>query len=208
MLALSPWIVRNYLLVGKFAPTASVAGVSAHSGWYSCTHMSLDQQLYDVDAAGARERLALARQQGYRYKEMKDLYYIYFYDVHDEVKFNSYLGARVIRAYEQSPATLASCMANNAFKFWFAGKNWTSTTLNAVVQLPYMLLGLAGLVIALRSAGARQATVLGLLVAYTMAVYMPIIAEARYSVHVLPILSVFAALCLWTLSTTRAKVKL
>jgi hypothetical protein len=170
--------------------------------------MSFDQQLYDVDGAGADERLALARQQGYRYKDMDDLYYIYFYDVRDEVKFNSYLGDRVMQAYKRSPVLLASCMAKNAFNFWFAGKNWTSTMLNAVVQLPYMLLGFAGLVIALRSAGARQATVLGLFVAYTMAVYMPIIAEARYSVHVLPILSVFAALCLWTLRARRATVQL
>src|SRR5205823_2298745 len=33
---MSPWIIRNYLLVREFVPTATVAGVAAQEGLYTC----------------------------------------------------------------------------------------------------------------------------------------------------------------------------
>ena len=33
---MSPWIIRNYVLVHQFVPTATVAGVAAQEGLYTC----------------------------------------------------------------------------------------------------------------------------------------------------------------------------
>ena len=133
-LVMSPWIIRNYALAEKFVPTASVAGVSAHAGQYICTHFSFDKSLEKVDGDAATERLSLARQQGYRFKEVESQYYIYFYNVQDELAYNSFLGQQVIQKHLQSPLLLLECSAKNAFNFWLSGKTWVATSLNSVVQ--------------------------------------------------------------------------
>lgn len=54
LVVVSPWAIRNYLLVGRMIPTASVQGVSAHSGQYICKHLSFDRGLRVVDREGQR----------------------------------------------------------------------------------------------------------------------------------------------------------
>ncbi|MGE0114244.1 MAG: ArnT family glycosyltransferase [Steroidobacteraceae bacterium] len=193
-LILSPWIIRNYALSGHFVPTGSVAGVSAHAGQYICTHFSFDNSLEKVDGDAATERVRLAREQGYRFKELDGLYYLYFYKTQDELAFNTFLGKRVLQRYLESPMLLLECSTKNAFNFWFSGKTWKATTLNSVVQLPYLLLAIAGLIIGMRSKRSADIAILALFIVYTMGVYLPILAEARYSMHLIPILSILAAL--------------
>ncbi len=189
-LVLSPWIARNYALTGRFVPTASVQGIAAHAGNYICRNWSADKGFRTLDREAAAERVVLARQQGYRFD---DHYYIYFFDPRDEVHFNGFLGQRVAEQYRESPGLLLKCMSRNLFNFWFAGKNSQSTQANLAVQLPYLLLGLAGMLLALR-AGDRRLTGLFLLLAvYTMGVYLPIHAQARYSMALVPVLAIFAA---------------
>ncbi len=195
-LVLTPWIVRNYALSGHFVPTASVAGVSAHSGQYICTHMTLETNLVDVDRDAALERAALARNQGFRFKEVGTIYYLYFFNVQDELAFNSFLGKLVFDRYLQSPSLLATCIGKNAFHFWFSSKTWTATALNSLVQLPYIMLAIAGLIIGLRSKQSSGVALLGLFLLYSLGVYLPILAQARYSLQLMPILSILGALAL------------
>lgn len=200
VLILSPWMIRNYSLVQKIVPTASVAGVSSHAGYYICTHLKFDNNLYDVDYAAATERSEFARQQGYKFREVEGLYYLYFYDPHDEIRFNNYLGGYVVDKYQANPTLLLGCATKNAFNFWFAGKNWASTASNVVVQLPYLILGIAGLIFGMQSNRRAAVTVLLLFLLYTLGVYLPILAQARYSMHLIPILSLLSALAIgkWT----------
>lgn len=191
MLVLTPWIVRNYELVGKFIPTASVGGMALQVGNYICTHDDGKKGFHerDVDAATARQQLA--GQLGYRFSGD---YYLYFYDPHDEVSFNSELSRRVTQQYLHSPAIFAKCAAENLVSFWFAGKTGTSTLLNTCIQLPYLLLALAGLAVGFRQADGALLACLLLFVVYTVAVYAPIHAQARYSVPMVPILAMFGAI--------------
>jgi 4-amino-4-deoxy-L-arabinose transferase-like glycosyltransferase len=194
LLVLSPWIIRNYRLVGEFVPTASVAGVSAHAGQYICQHLSLKNNLVDIDRDAALERAALARAQGLHFKEVSPLYYLYFYDARDELTFNDSLARLVIDRYGASPAMIAECMTKNLFHFWFSSKSWNSTMMNALVQVPYLLLAGYGLFLGLRSSRAPAVALLLLFCVYTIGVYLPILAQARYSVQLIPLLAVFAAL--------------
>jgi 4-amino-4-deoxy-L-arabinose transferase-like glycosyltransferase len=191
---LAPWIVRNYLLVDKFVPAASVAGVSAYAGYHICTHLSFDNSLETVDADAGVVRAALARNQGFKFNETSSGYYLYFYDPRDEIAFNSLLSTRVLNLYRESPSLLVTCATKNLFNFWFAGKNWTVTVINAIVQLPYLVLAAAGLVIGLRSSRAALIAPLLLFIVYTLCVYLPILSQARYSVHLVPLLSLLAAI--------------
>jgi 4-amino-4-deoxy-L-arabinose transferase-like glycosyltransferase len=193
--ALSPWIIRNYLLTKRFVPTASVLGISAQAGEYICTHRSESAPWVLLDRHAALERGRLALELGYRYKVVQDGYYYQpFYSTVDELSFSRYLAGRVFGEYEKDPLLCAKCMGLNLFNFWFAGKSWMSTLINILVQLPYLVLALVG---AVRCVRDKRFGVIGpmvLFILYVMSVHAPILAQARYSVPMIPLLSILASL--------------
>jgi 4-amino-4-deoxy-L-arabinose transferase-like glycosyltransferase len=195
LIVLSPWIIRNYLLTRHFVPTASVLGVSAHAGQYICVHRQEGVPWVFLDREAAQERGKLAHELGYRFKE-DDPYYQVFYSSVDELNFSSYLMKRVMREYQDHPSLCLRCMGYNLFNFWFAGKPWMSTGLSLIVQLPYLILGAAGLVLCARNNQAKVIGPLVLFIVYVVAVYIPILAQARYSVPLIPFLSILATIAL------------
>ena len=191
LLVLSPWIVRNYMLVGKFVPTASVQGVAMQVGYYLCVHADEKKEFVDLDFEAAEARKKLAAEQGYKFQGD---YYQLFYDPHDEVKFNSFLGGQVVQQYIQSPATFVKCASEDVFNFWFQGKNRSTTMANIAIQSFYLILALAGIFLGFREMHKPTLWLLLLFVVYTMGVYVPIHAQARYSIPIMPILSMLAAI--------------
>ena len=187
----SPWIIRNFSLTGKFVPTASVLGISVHAGEYICAHRSDGPPWFMLDHAAAMERGQLATQLGYPFKNG---YYQVFYHSEDELKFSKFLTQRVLGEYEQSPLLCVKCVTYNLFNFWFAGKTGKSTLMNVVVQLPYMILAVAGGVLCVKTGRAKVLGPMALFVLYVYAVYVPILAQARYSVPLIPFLSILGAL--------------
>jgi hypothetical protein len=197
-LVLSPWIIRNYNLVGKFIPTASVQGIAMQAGEYICIHEGGSRTFEQLDQDAADVRNELATQQGYRFKPY---YYQYFFDTKDEVKFNSSLAGQVVSDYIHSPSRFVRCAADNVFNFWFQGKNRTATLANIAIQLPYMVLAMLGIWMGFKQIDKPALALLLLFVAYTMGVYVPIHAQARYSIPLMPILAIFAAIPLALLLT-------
>ena len=63
-----------------------------------------------------------------------------------------------------------------------------------IVQVPYLILAVMGFILGWRSTRKADVVVLAMLIVYTMGVYLPILSEARYSIHLIPILSILAAL--------------
>jgi hypothetical protein len=203
-LVLSPWIIRNYRLVGQFIPTASVQGVSMQAGNYICTHEDGRKGLQELDSEAAMERNRLAAARGYHFQAG---YYQFFFDPHDEVDFSKFLTHQVMQQYVQSPSLFASCAGANALNFWFAGKNRAATIANLAVQLPYMILAAIGVVLIYRRDKHNAAMSLLLwFVVYTVLVYMTIHAQARYSVPLVPILAIFAAVPICRLYAHRTGV--
>lgn len=204
LLVLSPWIVRNYELVGRFVPTASVQGVAMQVGNYICTHADGRKTFKQLDDEAAAARNEIARRDGYHFV---DGYYQFFFDPRDEVKFNSELNQQVVRQYIDSPGTFVKCASENVFNFWFTGKNTTATLVNICIQLPYMLLALLGLVQGYRAADRALLGPIILFIAYSVAVYAPIHAQARYSVPLVPFLAMLAAIPLSRLLTQRTALR-
>jgi 4-amino-4-deoxy-L-arabinose transferase-like glycosyltransferase len=196
LLVLSPWIIRNYSLTGKFIPTATVLGVSAHAGQYVKTHFPADGSWALVDRDGARERRKIAEKLGYRFKDVENAYYQDFYASADEVKFSNYLFKMVVVEYERSPMMFVEFVRSNLFNLWFRGKTRESTTLNMMVQLPYLVLAIIGAVLAARNGQIKIIAPMVLLLIYIVAVYIVILAQARYSVPLIPILSILAGISL------------
>ncbi|MFZ0743833.1 MAG: glycosyltransferase [Terracidiphilus sp.] len=193
---LSPWIIRNYSLTGKFVPTASVLGVSAQAGQYICAHLSEGKPWWLLDREAAYERSRLAIQLGYRFNGSYNSYYQVFYRTNDEMAFSKFLVGRVVNEYKSSPALFVKVLRSNLFNFWFTGKTQAATDANVLVQLPYLFLAGIGLLLSLRNQQARIVAPIALLIAYFVAVSMPILAQARYSVPLVPLLSVLGTITL------------
>jgi 4-amino-4-deoxy-L-arabinose transferase-like glycosyltransferase len=196
---LSPWIIRNYRLTGKFVPTASVVGVSAQAGEYIFTHDFGDR--YQLDTQAAMERNALARELGYPFKEG---YYQCFYSTTDELKFSNYLLRRVAGDYRRSPKLFLRVLLTNVVNFWLGGKTGNSVRLNLAVQLPFLILAGIGISLSARNGQLKVIAPMILLIVYSMAISVPILAQARYSVPLIPYLAILA--CVPVLALQRMMV--
>jgi 4-amino-4-deoxy-L-arabinose transferase-like glycosyltransferase len=189
----SPWVARNYALSGEFVPTASVQGVAAQEGLYTCERLSSGQDFSALQVEASEERNRLASQSGRRFEGR---YYQYFYTIADELAFNRALLQRAFARYRAEPALLARCSAANLVHFWFLGKNAVATATNVAVQLPLLACALAGLWLVWRREPAAAWAPVALFAACIVAVHTPVIAHARHSVPLVPFLSIFAACAL------------
>jgi len=196
-LVLTPWTIRNYRLVGAPIATASIMGTAAQTGQYICKRLSFSDGYQALDTEAGAERVRLAREQGYRVIAMQDPI---FYDPRDEVQFSNWLTGQVLEAYRRSPLLFARCAGENVFNYWFAGKNWTATLLNIPVQLAYLVLAVWGGVLYTRRRDQRGAArgraglgLYALFCLYSMLVYVPIFAQARYSISTVPLLALSGA---------------
>jgi len=191
LVVLSPWTIRNYFLTGKFVPTSSLLGLSAQTGQYILTHHSSDDRRMDRESA--QERNDLARELGYLFK---DGYYQYFYSSADELKFSNDLLKRVAGEYRRSPKLFLRVIATNLVYFWIGGKTGNSVRMNLVVQLPFLILATMGIVLSARNNQVKQIAPMLVLIIYLVAISVPIIAQARYSVPLIPYVSVLACITL------------
>jgi len=191
---LSPWIVRNYSLTGRFIPTASVMGVSAQAGQYINQHLFEGKPWWLLDRQASRERDAMAAKLGYPFEDGAAGYYQTFYNTIDEIKFSQYLTAEVTQEYKESPLLLVRCIGQNLINFWIAGKTWTATAMNAVLQLPYLALAMIGVIHCFRNGQARAVGLLMLLIVYDVGVHAPILAQARYSISLMPFVAILSTM--------------
>ena len=192
LVAMSPWIIRNYLLVHQVVPTDTLGGVAAQEGLYTCQHLSQDGSFYLSQRAAGRERAELARQLGLRFEG--SYYYQFFYTPQDEMKFNQALLNNVSAEYRNHPGVLASCATQNFFyKFWFLGKTPLATQVNVLAQLPLIACAFGGLIVVYKVGLLRKAAIILLYIIYVPIIHAPIIAHARHSMLVFAFLTVPAA---------------
>jgi len=174
------------MLTGEFVPTASVLGVAADAGFYLSSHHAIGNLVLDTQAA--RERDELARGLGYAFRAG---YYQYFYSSADELAFSHYLFRRVVQGYLNSPGLFLETVSLNLLRFWCGGKTLASVVMAAILQVPFHV----------KSGRFSEIAPMVLLVLYIVAVSLPILAQARYSVPLVPFLSLFACAGLGVLTT-------
>jgi hypothetical protein len=189
---LSPWIIRNFRLTGKFMPTTSVFGVSAQAGEYINEHLFDGKPMWILDREASRVRDKFALDSGYAFEDGPQGYYQTFYKTSDEIAFSHYLAELTLAKYKEHPLLFARCLGQNLFNFWFSGKTFTATALDVAVQLPYLLLALVGVIRSSKNENAKTVRILVLFVGYLMLIHAPILAQARYSIPLVPFLSVLA----------------
>jgi 4-amino-4-deoxy-L-arabinose transferase-like glycosyltransferase len=191
---ISPWVIRNYVLVGSFVPTATVSGIAMHLGEYVCRNRDSGQGLEDMGNGARDERAVIARAAGYRFQ---DHYFPYFYSPQDEIAYSKALRQEAVAFYASSPGEFLKCASYNVRDFWFGGKRATITILNAFVQIPYLVLAAIGGVWLVRREGREnrgaQVVSIVLIVTYSMAVHAVTYAQARYSMPLIPLLALLGA---------------
>jgi 4-amino-4-deoxy-L-arabinose transferase-like glycosyltransferase len=194
MVVMSPWIIRNYRLVHKLVPSATVAGVAAQEGLYTCENAPAGEPFYLAQTQAGLQRAQFARQLGMPFIGP---YYQLFYSPEDEVAFNQALLRGVSTEYRNHPEVLARCAAKNLFfNFWFLGKRRQTTLLNLVTQVPLLGLAIAGVVILWKRGLLRNAGLVLLYIFYIPVVQAPIIAHARHSIMIVPFLAILGAVSL------------
>jgi 4-amino-4-deoxy-L-arabinose transferase-like glycosyltransferase len=190
---MSPWVIRNYALVHEFVPTATVQGIAAQEGQYICKRLSFDRGFQQLQSEAADERNKVASGFGVPFKGG---YYQYFYTTKDEVAFNKRLLQNVAAEYLEDPMLLAQCVAKNLFNFWFLGKTWQVTWMNALVQLPLLVFALGGVYVLWKRGRLQAMGIMLTFVIYVIAVHVPIIAHTRHSIPVVPFLAILASVSL------------
>jgi hypothetical protein len=189
---MAPWIIRNYKLVHSFVPTATVAGVAAQEGLYTCEETRPGENFRDAQTDAGHARGRLAEELGIPF--VGAWYYQIFYTPQGELEFNRVLLKQVSAEYRSHPAVLADCAAKNLFfNFWFLGKTSTTVLLNVLLQGPLLAMALAGIVVLWKRQLLPNAGIVLLYILYIAGVHAVIIAHARQSMLVVPFLAIFAA---------------
>jgi 4-amino-4-deoxy-L-arabinose transferase-like glycosyltransferase len=190
-LVISPWVIRNYMLVDAFVPTATVQGPAIYNGQYICKHLSFDNGFKELENEAAVERNAIASNLGYEFRKGYDLL---FFRSKDELDFNRLLFRTATDEYRKDPMLFVRCASMNLFNFWFAGKSWQVTCLNMLLQLPFVLIALTGAYLLWKRSQLKQAAVFLLFMLYLYAIHVPVIAHSRFSVPLVPFLAILASI--------------
>ena len=207
---MSPWVIRNYALVHEFVPTASVAGVAAQEGLYSCENAAPAESFSERQTRAGVERVEVATQ---LQKPFTGPYYQLFYTPHDEIAFNHALLNQVSTEYRSHPALLARCTAKNLFfNFWFLGKRQESTVLNVIMQTPLLGMAFGGVAVLRRRGLLHKSAIVLLYIFYVPFVHASIIAHARHSMLIVPFLAILASTALvsiwrgWRMQSSDARL--
>jgi 4-amino-4-deoxy-L-arabinose transferase-like glycosyltransferase len=195
-IVVSPWIIRNYLLVHQFIPTATVQGVTMQEGQYTCERLSWGHGFRELQAEAGIERNEFARALGIPFR---GTYYQFFYSPEDESNFNRRLAQKSMRAYRDDPSLLAQCVAQNIFNFWFLGKTWQTTALNALIQVPLIVLASSGAYLLWKRRVLRHIGVMLVFALYMMLIHLPLIAHARHSIPVAPFMMMLVSVALMSI---------
>ncbi len=191
-LVMTPWVVRNFEISGHFVPTMTVTGLPYFKVRRRKGTRAMGRIARSFSVTAAQEQLRIGHEMGLR---MREDFFPQFYRVQDEIAFYDELGRRGWTQYREHPALLARTIVHNCWAFWFQGRTYKATLINIVVMLPFILLSLCGGVVAVRR--QRRSWLLVISIVMYILPHLIIIAVARYSAAVVPLMCVLAACILF-----------
>jgi 4-amino-4-deoxy-L-arabinose transferase-like glycosyltransferase len=191
-LVMSPWIIRNAALTGRFIPTMSVSGLAAFEGSYIAKHQGNGKEHFQLVWDAVDKQNEIARDMGLRFREKGTEVFPQFYSTEDELRYYDHLGEIVKQDFKQNPQSLLQVIKYNSVAFWFQGRTAKATLFNVILSAPFLALALAGL-----SLSVRRKYSIAPLALFVMAFYLahlPVIAMARYYIPLVPLLSILGAI--------------
>jgi 4-amino-4-deoxy-L-arabinose transferase-like glycosyltransferase len=189
VLVMTPWIVRNYALSGKFIPTMTISGQAAFQGAYVIKHLDSNLEYFELLNHAVDEQNAIANAMGL---DTDRRFFPQFTRVEDEVSFYRELGRRAIDDYRRTPELIFRSLVHNSWAFWVGGRTHTSTMFNAILTLPLLTLSVIGLGVGIKTGkGVFQ---FFLITVVFMIPHVFILAVARYSIPLIPFMAILAAI--------------
>jgi 4-amino-4-deoxy-L-arabinose transferase-like glycosyltransferase len=187
-LVMMPWVARNFSISGRFVPTMTVTGLAMFQGEEAERNAGNGKDSKDLLDDAAKEQVRIGHEMELR---MREEFFPQFYRIQDEISFYDELAHRGWNQYREHPALLARIIVHNSWAFWFQGRTSKATLINIIVMLPFILISLCGAVIAVRR--QRRSWILVIAVVMYVLPHLVIIAVARYSSAVVPLMCVLAA---------------
>jgi 4-amino-4-deoxy-L-arabinose transferase-like glycosyltransferase len=190
-LVMSPWIIRNAELTGRFIPTMSVAGKSALEGLYVVKNQHRGKEHNELLWESVAQQFEIAKSMGLRFSD-KEPYFPLFYSTDDELRYYDRLGHLVEDEFRQHPGVLFQTIGFNAVGFWVQGRTERATFFNIILSAPFLLLGVVGL--GLSVLRRYPVAPLVLFIGTFYIAHLPIQGVARYYIPLVPLISIFAAI--------------
>lgn len=192
VVAVVPWIYRNYEVSGSFVYPTTIGGQALYTAHVYASHPQ--QRIRASVHQAAREMKQIAEDHGIRL-DPRDSYPRWFYDSRDEVKLDHIIQKIATERIASDRLGYARHIIGNMWRFWWGAPSPVSVWISIVVNTPFMLLGVYGLW--LSRAWRHPDLCLCLLVAaYLFVAHVAVLAVVRYSLTVMPIICFFAGFIL------------
>jgi 4-amino-4-deoxy-L-arabinose transferase-like glycosyltransferase len=191
VLIMSPWIIRNAQLTGRFIPVAA-SGNALFVGSYIAQHQGLGKEWGDVAMEAVGKEYEIARAMGMPFSIKETPVFPQFYTTKDELRYYDHLGDLVKQDYWRHPNLLVEVIEYNSVAFWIQGNNARATFINTILIGSLLIMTIGGAVLSVR----RKYHVMPLILfigAFYMA-HLAIIGMARYCIPLVPLMSIFAAI--------------
>jgi 4-amino-4-deoxy-L-arabinose transferase-like glycosyltransferase len=189
---ISPWLVRNYLLVGRFIPTSTIGGTVVYDAYYLARHPwtnRLTSKRSFVDLS-KWEQIELLSSRGFQTYNQR--YPFWFLQSEDEYKVDQMLYQSIASGLWEAPRIGLRLVLNNALGFWFVAGSRAATLVSIPLQLTLLIAALIGL---RRSCleGVKAAWVLVTVIAYFNLFYTLSLGMVRYALPIMPFVIILAA---------------
>lgn len=184
LLVVSPWTVRNWNLTGKFISVSLLFGYNLERGdTYVKNYLKAPFSIHELWKFGMEELQGLEKTIPTELPRARR-----------EVMQDSIQTARQISGYLSSPTFLVKKIVMNAWMFWTLGDSTLKSAAIMVMQLSLLVCFVFGMRYALRLGQNKQLhlLILSLTVIY-YATHLPIMAVARFSVVLVPIMLLYGA---------------
>lgn len=185
LLVVLPWTLRNWRLTHTFIPVHVLAGVNMQIGDVIIDNYS--RAPFSFDTLWSFGEKAVVRKQAdnvpeyakrWQWETARDRFYV----------------ADSLARYRKDPGFLARKLALGSVLFWVLGESKSKSLLISVLDLPVLLLFVLSAISIVRSDGPRSARLIPVVaVALVYLLHLPVVAYARYSVILIPVMLAYAA---------------
>lgn len=175
IITLAPWTIRNYKVFHEFIPTVANGGYNFYRGapvfssgsLYERNQVEPPEDLQDQIGKSPNEFDAYLWHEGWRnYKN----------------------------AWDNSPLDVLKFLLYKAARFWFATDSGRYQEIIFAMQIPFLILSILGLVsIGWNHNFPKELWLMALTIVYFWGIFIVMVPLARYTVPILPFLSIFVS---------------
>jgi 4-amino-4-deoxy-L-arabinose transferase-like glycosyltransferase len=187
---LAPWVVRNYLLTGRFIPTSTIGGTVIYDGFYMVNHPDSGREFFELVDLSKQEQYRLLSSQGIETYSPK--YPFWFFSSAEEYRWDRLMSRTVVDGFWEAPEKCLRFLFDNAVGFWFVGRTRSASLIGLALHLPFLIAAVVGMRYSYGE-GRQDAWLLLGLILYFYLFYTVTLGMVRYAIPIMPLVGIFAA---------------